>query len=167
MLSKRRKVKVGYIKTKQPYLIANDLILITGGIPGKTSFEKGYPQNRIFIDGKWLPNPLILDDCALVINLKKKGLVILSGCAHAGIINTIAYAQQLTGVKNIYAILGGFHLAGKEYELIISQTIKELKRINPTLLVPSHCTGWRGNYAIANTMPKSFIWNSVGNLYKL
>jgi 7,8-dihydropterin-6-yl-methyl-4-(beta-D-ribofuranosyl)aminobenzene 5'-phosphate synthase len=156
-----------YVKTKQPHLIVKDLILITGEIPRKTSFEKGYAQHRTFIEGKWQPDPWIWDDRALVINIKQKGLVVLSGCAHAGIINTTLYAQKLTEVKTIHAILGGFHLAGKEYETRINQTVSELKRIKPKLIAPSHCTGWRGIYAIAKTMPNAFVWNSVGNLYRL
>jgi 7,8-dihydropterin-6-yl-methyl-4-(beta-D-ribofuranosyl)aminobenzene 5'-phosphate synthase len=156
-----------YIKTKQPSLLADSLILVTGEIPRKTSFEKGYLPHRALMDGKWQPDPWIWDDRALIINIKNKGLVVLSGCAHAGIINTVLYAQQLTKVKTIYAILGGFHLAGKEYEKRINQTVKELKTIKPKLVAPSHCTGWRGNYAIAKAMPNAFVWNSVGNLYKL
>jgi len=156
-----------YVKTKQAHLIANDLILVTGEIPRKTNFEKGYLPHRALMNGKWQPDPWIWDDRALIINIKNKGLVVLSGCAHAGIINTVFYAQQLTKVKTIYAILGGFHLAGKEYEQRISQTVKALKRINPKLVVPSHCTGWRGTYAIAKAMPSAFICNSVGNLYEL
>jgi len=155
-----------YIKTKQPHLIADQLILVTGEIPRITSFEKGYLQHRAFIDGRWQPDPWIWDDRALVINVKNKGLVIISGCAHAGIINTILYAQQLTGTKTVHAVIGGFHLAGKESEPRIDQTVKELKRVNPKLVAPSHCTGWRGIYAIAKTMPKAFVWNSVGNFYK-
>jgi 7,8-dihydropterin-6-yl-methyl-4-(beta-D-ribofuranosyl)aminobenzene 5'-phosphate synthase len=156
-----------YINTKQPCMVADNLILVTGEIPRETPFEKGYPQHRVFIDGEWRPDPWILDDRALVINVKEKGLIVISGCAHAGIINTILYAQHLTGVKTIYGILGGLHLAGKEYEKRINQTVKALKRINPKLVAPSHCTGWRGKFKIAKAMPKSFIWNSVGNLYKL
>jgi len=154
-----------YIKTKQPHLIADNLILVTGEIPRVTSFEKGYPSHRAFIDGVWQPDPWIWDDRALVINVKNKGLIIISGCAHAGIINTVLYAQKLTGIKTIYAIIGGFHLAGKEYEPRIDPTVKELKRLKPNLVAPSHCTGWRGNYAIAEAMPEAFVWNSVGNLY--
>jgi 7,8-dihydropterin-6-yl-methyl-4-(beta-D-ribofuranosyl)aminobenzene 5'-phosphate synthase len=93
--------------------------------------------------------------------------VILSGCAHAGIINTIRYAQQITGLSNIYAVIGGFHLAGKEGESRIKQSVEELRKINPNLMVPSHCTGWRAKCAIAKTMPNAFVWNSVGNLYQL
>jgi 7,8-dihydropterin-6-yl-methyl-4-(beta-D-ribofuranosyl)aminobenzene 5'-phosphate synthase len=62
--------------------------------------------------------------------------------------------------------MGGFHLAGKEYEPRISKTVERLKLINPNLLAPSHCTGWKGIYAIAEAMPHAFTWNSVGNLYK-
>jgi 7,8-dihydropterin-6-yl-methyl-4-(beta-D-ribofuranosyl)aminobenzene 5'-phosphate synthase len=110
---------------------------------------------------------LILDDRAIAINVKDKGLVVLSGCAHAGIINTIAFAQQITGEMRIYAIIGGFHLAGKDNENRIEPTINELKKINPTLIAPSHCTGWKAIHAVAQALPNAFVWNSVGNLYVL
>jgi 7,8-dihydropterin-6-yl-methyl-4-(beta-D-ribofuranosyl)aminobenzene 5'-phosphate synthase len=88
-----------YVKTKKPYLMADDLILVTGEIPRRTSFEKGYPPHKALVNGQWQPDPWIWDDRAIVIKLKRKGLVIVSGCAHAGIINTTLYAQQLTGKK--------------------------------------------------------------------
>lgn len=155
------------IKTKQPYLIANNRILITGEIPRKTSFEKGFLQHRKFADGMWKPEPLILDDRAIVFNVKKKGLVVISGCAHAGIVNTILYSKKIVGIENVHAIMGGFHLAGRENERRIDLTVKELEKINPKLIVPSHCTGWRGLFAIKNALPEAFVWNSVGNLYRI
>jgi 7,8-dihydropterin-6-yl-methyl-4-(beta-D-ribofuranosyl)aminobenzene 5'-phosphate synthase len=155
------------INTKQPYRIGDDMILVTGEIPRETSFEKGFLQHRTLIDGIWQPDPLILDDRAVVFNVKGKGLVVISGCAHTGIINTISYAQRISGIINTYAVIGGFHLAGKENEKRIDQTVKELGRISPKLIVPSHCTGWRAMCAIAKTMPDAFVWNSVGNLYQL
>ena len=155
------------INTKQPYLISDGTILVTGEIPRETSFEKGFLQHKTLIDGIWQPDPLILDDRAVVFNVKGKGLVVISGCAHAGIINTISYAQRISGIFNTYAVMGGFHLAGKEYENRIDQTTKELERIGPKLIVPSHCTGWRGRCAIAKVLPEAFVWNSVGNLYQL
>lgn len=162
-----KKVKPArYVKTKQPYLIADNMILVTGEIPRKTGFEKGFPQHRVFIDRKWQPDPWIWDDRAIVINVRQKGLVVVSGCAHAGIINTILCAQRITGVDDVYAVMGGFHLAGKESEQRISQTVEKLKMINPKLLAPSHCTGWRGVYAVAKACPSAFVWNSVGNLYR-
>jgi 7,8-dihydropterin-6-yl-methyl-4-(beta-D-ribofuranosyl)aminobenzene 5'-phosphate synthase len=154
-----------YIRTKQPYTVADNTILVTGEIPRKTSFEQGLPRHVVFVDGKWQPDPLICDDRAIVFNVKQKGLVVLSGCAHAGIINTTRYAQRLTGVEGIYAIMGGFHLAGKDCETRIKPTVEQLKQLDPTILAPSHCTGWRGICTIAKEMPKAFVWNSVGNLY--
>ena len=69
-----------------------------------------------------------------MINVKQKGLVVLPDCAHAGIINTTHYAQQIIGTDNVFAIIGGFHLAGKEYEPKIDQTVAKLKLVNPNLL---------------------------------
>ena len=156
-----------YVRTKQPYLIANKTVLVTGEIPRETDFEKGFPQHRVLTNGQWQPDPWIWDDRAIVINIKQKGLVVVSGCAHAGIINTTRYAQQITGTDSVFAVMGGFHLAGKEYESRINQTVRKLKLINPNLLVPSHCTGWKGVHAIAKATPHAFVWNSVGNLYRL
>jgi 7,8-dihydropterin-6-yl-methyl-4-(beta-D-ribofuranosyl)aminobenzene 5'-phosphate synthase len=155
------------VKTKKPFLIANDLACVTGEIPRKTGFEKGSTHNIIYRDNSWQPDLEILDDRALVINIKNMGLVIISGCAHAGIINTIRYAQQITGIAKVYAIFGGFHLAGKEFEKRIRATIEELKEINPELIVPSHCTGWRALISIAQGFSNAFVCNSVGNIYQL
>ncbi len=156
-----------FVKTKEPRLLADGSILVTGEIPRQTDFEKGYPQQRFYSDGKWLPDPLVLDDRALVVNVRNKGLVVVSGCAHAGIINSVLYTQQITKVSEVYAVMGGFHLAGKDCEARIAKTVKALKQLNPVLVVPSHCTGWRGAFAIAKAMPEAFVWNSVGNLYQL
>ena len=155
------------IETKEPFEVADGIVLVTGEVPRETSFEKGYSQHRVLINGSWQPDPWIWDDRALVINVKGKGLVVLSGCAHAGIINTIAYAQKITGIMNVYAVMGGFHLSGKENEKIIEPTVRELRQINPKLVVPSHCTGWRAMCTMANAMPGAFVWNSVGNLYEI
>jgi len=155
-----------YVKTKRPYLLSDDTVLVTGEISRVTDFEKGVPQQRALIDGKWQPDPWIWDDRAIVVNVRKKGLVVISGCAHAGIINTTLYAQQITGITDVYAITGGFHLAGKEYEPTITKTVEKLKLMNPKVVAPSHCTGWRGIYAIAHALPQAFVWNSVGNLYR-
>jgi 7,8-dihydropterin-6-yl-methyl-4-(beta-D-ribofuranosyl)aminobenzene 5'-phosphate synthase len=155
-----------YIRTKQPRLLADDTLLVTGEIPRKTDFEEGLPEHKALIKGEWQPDPWIWDDRAIVINVKRKGLVVVSGCAHAGIINTTLYAQQITEVNEMYAIIGGFHLAGKKFESRINPTVKQLKLLEPKLLVPSHCTGWRGIQAIAQAMPYAFVWNSVGNLYR-
>ena len=130
-----------FVKTKQPCLLAENTVLVTGEIPRKTDFEKGY-------------------------NVKQKGLVVVSGCAHAGIINIILCAKELTRTDTVCAILGGFHLAGKNHEQAIGKTVKQLKELKPALIAPSHCTGWKGTFAIARALPQAFVWNSVGNLYR-
>jgi 7,8-dihydropterin-6-yl-methyl-4-(beta-D-ribofuranosyl)aminobenzene 5'-phosphate synthase len=155
------------VSTKQPSLVADGMVCVTGEIPRKTSFETGYMQHKAFVSGSWKSDPLIMDERAVAVNIKGKGVVVLSGCAHAGIINTVSYAQQITGTEKIHAVLGGFHLAGKTFENRIQPTIAELQRINPELIVPSHCTGWKAMCAMAKTFPDAFVWNSVGNLYRL
>ena len=158
---------VELIMNKKPLFLVNETFFITGEIPRKTHFETGYSTHQSLLNDSWIPDPLILDDRAIAFKIKRKGLVIISGCAHAGIINTILNVQEVTGESKIQAVIGGFHLAGKENEKRISQTVKELKKFSPDLIVPSHCTGWRGIKAIADALPQAFTWNSVGNQYKL
>lgn len=155
------------IEEKGPHLIANNTILITGEIPRTTSFEPGYPDEWVFEEGKWQHDPRVIDDRALVLKVRNKGLVIVTGCGHAGIINTVRYAQELTGVDEVYAILGGLHLAGKYYEPNIDRTVAALVEIAPKLLVPSHCTGWPAQKALAEALPEAFVANSVGNKYTI
>ena len=155
------------INTKAPSLIADEMICVTGEIPRKTSFEKGFARHRTLVNGSWQPDPWIRDDRAIVINVKGKGLVVLSGCAHSGIINTVSYAQQIAGIAKVYALIGGFHLAGKDFENRIEPSIEEMKRVNPEVIAPSHCTGWKAMFTMAKNLPETFVWNSVGNLYKL
>ena len=156
-----------YVKTKHPTLLLDDIILVSGEIPRQTGFEKGFPEHLEYSNGKWVPDPSIWDDRAIILNIEHKGLVVISGCAHAGIINTTLFAQQITGVTEIYSLIGGFHLTGKDSEPRINQTLYKLQQLKPKIIVPMHCTGWRGKYAIHKSMPHSFRWNSVGNLYCL
>ncbi len=135
-------------------------LLITGQIPRNTPYEKGFPlqYKEDLNNGNLIPDPLVNDDQAIVANIRKKGLVIISGCAHAGIINTINYAKSLTGINKVFAIVGGFHLTGGEiYEEAIEPTIKELKNINPMYLVPCHCTGWKATNRIIQELPGKFL----------
>jgi 7,8-dihydropterin-6-yl-methyl-4-(beta-D-ribofuranosyl)aminobenzene 5'-phosphate synthase len=155
-----------YLRRKHPTLLGDKTILVSGEIPRKTDFEEGFERHYAFSGGKWLPDPWIWDDQVIIINVKHKGLVIISGCAHAGIVNTTLFAQQFTGITKVYSIIGGFHLAGKDCETRIGQTVNMLRQLNPEIIVPMHCTGWRGKFAISKAMPQAFVSNSVGNLYR-
>jgi len=150
-----------------PHVLAGGMIWTTGEIPHRTDFERGHPSHRVFVKGKWRRDPWLRDDNALLANVKGKGLVVFSGCAHAGIVNTVLHAQTITGVKRVYGIMGGFHLAGRDFEPLISPTVKAIEQIKPGAVVPCHCTGWRGIHAFAAAMPQAFIQNSVGNRYTI
>lgn len=152
--------------TKKPIELAAGTTQVTGEIPRETKFETGLSHHKMFINNEWVLDPQILDDRAIVINVKDKGLIVLSGCTHAGIINTILYAQKTTGQTNLHAVLGGLHLVGPNYKKKITKTIEKLTEFNPRIVAPAHCTGWKGKCAIAKAMPEEFIWNSVGHLYQ-
>ncbi len=153
---------VEFIEETGPSYLVEGMVLVTGQIHRSTDFEKGFPIHYSQINGTWQSDPLIHDDQALVVNVRGKGLVILTGCGHAGAINTIRYAQKLTGIETIYALLGGLHLTGGFFESIIPHTVRELKAIAPRLIMPGHCTGWKATHAFARELPDAFVQPSVG-----
>ena len=140
--------------------------MVTGEVERTTGFEKGLPGALMEKDGEMEPD-LIADDQALVMNLREKGLVVISGCSHSGIINTILYAQKVTGLGKIHAVLGGFHLTGPAFESIIEKTISELKNVAPEVVVPMHCTGWKAIQRFSQEFPSAFVLNSVGSKINL
>ncbi|MCZ7573297.1 MAG: MBL fold metallo-hydrolase [Ardenticatenaceae bacterium] len=111
---------------------------------------------------------VVPDDQALAINVKGKGLIILTGCAHAGIVNSIQAAQEATGVKQIYGVFGGFHLGFPGVpEENTHQTIEALRRLEPQILSPMHCTGFKAIAAISREMPRVFLLQTAGTRIKL
>lgn len=120
-----------------PVLIADD-ITTTGEIERVTSYEK--VNGFLTVEQGQFISDSIMDDQALVINLEGKGLVVVTGCAHAGIINTVLHAQKIMETEKVYAVLGGFHLVNATMKRI-RRTIKNLKKFNIKFLDPCHCTG--------------------------
>jgi len=155
------------IEQRQPSFLYDRSVLITGEVDRVTSFEKGFPIHQAWRGGNWEPDPLILDDQALIANVAGRGLVVLTGCGHAGVINICRYAQRLTGVGQLYAVIGGFHLTGRLFEPIIGDTVSALEQLAPDVIVPTHCTGWKATHAIASRLPGAFIQNSVGTTFRL
>jgi len=154
------------LESTAPVSLCDNSLLVTGQVERTTSFEKGFPNAFLSRDGKEEPDA-IWDDQSLVLHLKDKGLVVISGCAHAGIVNTVAYARKITGVETIHGIIGGFHLSGPAFEPIIEQTIVELRKMDPKIIVPMHCTGWKAIERFSKAFPDSFILNSVGSRFTL
>ena len=101
---------------------------------------------------------------AIVFNVKERGLVVLSGCAHVGIVNTIRHAQKITGIKKLHMIIGGFHLINAKTEIIM-KTVADIKAMEPDYIVPTHCTGFEAIATFYREMPKQFILNTVGTKY--
>lgn len=158
---------VQIVEERGPTVLIGGHALVTGQIPRTTPYEKGSPTQAAWMDGQWQPDPWIHDDQAIVINVRDKGLVVLTGCGHAGLINTLQHARSTTGIKDIYAVLGGFHLTGKIFEPVIPPTIEALKEIKPKLIVPQHCTGSRATFEITRDFPDAFVPNSVGTRFVL
>jgi len=151
-------------------LLPNDkfpCLLITGEIPREKSYEKGFPVQYAEDGNNLIHDPLVKDDQAIVVNVRNKGLVILTACGHSGIINTINYAKKITGINKIYSVVGGFHLPiGGIYDQAIEPTIKELEKADPNYIVPCHCTGWKATNRIIETFPEKFMQSSVGTTFK-
>jgi 7,8-dihydropterin-6-yl-methyl-4-(beta-D-ribofuranosyl)aminobenzene 5'-phosphate synthase len=155
------------IERRQPSFLFDRSVLITGEVDWVTGFEKGFAIHQAWRGASWEPDPLILDDQALIANLAGRGLVVLTGCGHAGIINICRYAQRLTGVSALHAVIGGFHLTGPLFEPVTADTVRALEQLAPEVIVPAHCTGWKATHAIARHLPGAFIQNSVGTTFRL
>jgi 7,8-dihydropterin-6-yl-methyl-4-(beta-D-ribofuranosyl)aminobenzene 5'-phosphate synthase len=136
----------------------------TGAVP-RLSFEQaGTPSSRAYREGDEFLRDLMDDDQSIVINVKDKGLVVLSGCAHSGIVNTVNYAREISGVERVFAIIGGFHLAPAD-EGEIQRTIDAIEALEPAMVVPSHCTGFRAISQFARQMGDEFVLGAVGTRY--
>jgi 7,8-dihydropterin-6-yl-methyl-4-(beta-D-ribofuranosyl)aminobenzene 5'-phosphate synthase len=155
------------IEEQRPSFLLDRSLLVTGEVDRTTEFETGFPVHEKLHEGAWVPDPLILDDQALIVHVRGKGLVVLTGCGHAGIVNILRYARKLTGVERIHATMGGFHLTGGFFEPVIPHVVRALAKIAPPVIVPAHCTGWRATHALAAALPGSFIQNSVGTRFEL
>lgn len=154
--------EVEVVESKNPVPLAGGLVLVSGEVERRTGFEKGMPNAFFERDGEVLKDDTP-DDQSLVMRLKGRGLVIVSGCSHAGIINTILHARKIAGEEKVHAVMGGFHLNGPLYEPIVGRTLDELRKVNPEVLVPMHCTGWATIHRIEDAFPSATVLNSVGS----
>jgi 7,8-dihydropterin-6-yl-methyl-4-(beta-D-ribofuranosyl)aminobenzene 5'-phosphate synthase len=149
------------ILSAEPYLFLDGRALFLGEIPRDNDFERGMPNAFFEENGEELKDN-IEDDSSIVFHLKDKGLVVISGCAHSGIINTVHYAQTVTGVEKIHAVMGGFHLGGLDADLLIGLTLEALMEIAPDYVIPTHCTGRTAIQRIEEAMPDNFLLNMSG-----
>jgi 7,8-dihydropterin-6-yl-methyl-4-(beta-D-ribofuranosyl)aminobenzene 5'-phosphate synthase len=154
------------VEERQPSFLLGGSLLVTGEVDRTSDFERGFPGHEAHRKGDWQPDPLILDDQALVAHVRGRGLVVLTGCGHSGIVNIARYTRKLTGEERLHALVGGFHLSGPAFEPIIEPTCAALAEFSADYLVPTHCTGWRATHAIAGRFPDAFIQNCVGTRFE-
>jgi 7,8-dihydropterin-6-yl-methyl-4-(beta-D-ribofuranosyl)aminobenzene 5'-phosphate synthase len=156
------------LERRQPSLLVDDCVLITGEVDRTTDFELGMPPaHQAWTGSTWQHDPWIEDDQALVVNVRGRGLVVLTGCGHAGAINIVRHAQRLTGVPTLLALVGGLHLGGPAFEPVVPPTVDALVELDPALVVPGHCTGWRAQREIGTALPQAWVAGSSGSSYTL
>ncbi len=145
--------------TKKPVRISEHIVT-TGEIPMRTSYEE--IENNLFTkEGGILHPDKLADDLALIIDTDF-GLVVILGCAHRGIVNTLRHAQKITGKELVYAAIGGTHLFRASDERI-EQTIADLKEMGIQRLGVSHCTGFPASAKLAQEFEGIFFLNNAGN----
>lgn len=155
------------IVTTEPQSLHNDMFFVSGEVPRVTAYERGYPgQVRLMEDGEsWEPDELLMDERFLAINVANKGIVVLSACSHAGIVNVLTHAQDSFPGVQLHAVMGGLHLSGPN-EAIIPQTVDGIQGFNLKTIAAGHCTGWRGMTALANAFgDKILAPSAVGKRY--
>jgi len=137
-------------------------VTTSGEIKRVNKFEKVRWKAKTIINGKQVRDPL-LDDQALFLNLKAKGLLVLCGCAHAGLINTIEHALNVTKEKKVYGFIGGTHLIGSKEDRL-KETIKKLGDHDFKLVSPAHCTAHKSIARLNQAFPEAFVVNYAGRV---
>jgi 7,8-dihydropterin-6-yl-methyl-4-(beta-D-ribofuranosyl)aminobenzene 5'-phosphate synthase len=143
-------------------LLLDSSVLVSGQVERHTEFEQGFPIHYAHSAAGWEPDPMIWDDQNVIINVKDKGLVVVSGCSHAGAVNVLRNAQRLTGVERVAGFIGGLHLTGGIFEPIIKPTVDAFVAAGVGRLLPAHCTGWQAVHQLARALPNAFVQPSVG-----
>lgn len=151
------------LESTGPVRIAKN-VMTTGEVERSVPFEK-VESFWTIKDNLYCPDTMP-DDQALIANIEGKGLVVITGCAHAGVINTIRHAQRIMGVEKLYAVIGGFHLMDADDERIAS-TAKALLELDPSIVRPGHCTGQKAISHLQQTLGDRCRPLATGDLIKL
>ncbi len=171
----KRFVGIPYKKAYLEFLGANFLlskdffevekeVYLTGEVPRKTSFEKPDPRLFVEMEGKTTQD-ILLDDQSLILNTKK-GLVVIFGCAHSGMINILNHVIHKTGKEKFYAIMGGTHLDFLTPEQL-EESIKSLRKMKIEKVGVSHCTGMRAAFRLHQEFGDRFFYGYVGSVLEL
>lgn len=157
------------ICVSEPRCLLEGCFYISGEIARVTTYEQGFPNHmRKAEDGvTWEPEPFIMDEQFLAVRVKEKGLIILTACSHAGVVNVLKQARATFPAIPLYAVMGGFHLSGSGPEKIIPETVRDLQSFDLKMIIPGHCTGWRAITALVNAFGEEVVVPSaVGKHYR-
>lgn len=152
-----------------PVELLDGLFYVSGEIPRVTPYERGFPGHlRRADDGvAWEPDPWIVDERFLAVNVRDKGLVVFTACSHAGVVNVLEQARTCFPDTPLYAVVGGFHLSAAN-EKIIPETVRDLARFGLERILPGHCTGWRAVTALAGAFGEEVVVPlAVGRIFSL
>jgi 7,8-dihydropterin-6-yl-methyl-4-(beta-D-ribofuranosyl)aminobenzene 5'-phosphate synthase len=160
------KAGASVVNTREAQTSVGGVFRVSGEIPRVTPYEVGLPGHvRRSADGRtWDPDPLIMDERFVSVQVKGKGQLVFSACSHAGIVNVLTHAQQQFPSVPLYAAMGGLHLSGAT-EKIIPDTVADLKRFGLTVLAAGHCTGWRAMSLLAREFPDELVPTAVGKRF--
>ena len=145
-------------------LLLDSTVLVSGQVERLTAFEQGFPIHYARENVGWELDSMIWDDQNVIINVEDKGLVIVSGCSHAGAVNVVRNAQRLTGEERVAGFIGGLHLTGGIFEPIIEPTVDAFVAAGVGRLLPAHCTGWKAVHQLARALPNAFVQPAVGTV---
>ena len=156
------------ICTDQAQSIGQGAFYLSGEIPRVTAYEMGLAGQvrRSTESDAWMPDPLVMDERYVSVNVKGRGQFIFSACSHAGIVNVLTHASSTFPQVAPFAIMGGLHLAGAT-EAIIPETVADLQTFELELLAPGHCTGWRATSALERVFKERVVPLAVGKRFVL
>jgi 7,8-dihydropterin-6-yl-methyl-4-(beta-D-ribofuranosyl)aminobenzene 5'-phosphate synthase len=146
-----------------------DLFLASGDIPRQTSYETGLAGHHSWRGDQVTLDLEIHDERFLAANVRGRGTTVFTACSHAGVVNVGLEARRLLPEQQIGLLLGGYHLAGTTVEDRVEPTVRDLAAlVEPRIVAPGHCTGWRAAAALANAFsPGSYAPSVVGSRYVL
>lgn len=156
------------VLNSEDHTILDGTFFISGEIPRVTTYETGLP-NGIRLnpeDGTWIEDKMIQDERFVMCKLKGKGLVVFTGCGHAGVVNTARRAVDVGSGAPLFTVIGGFHLTDAEKGKLQS-TVDDLKALEPKVLMPGHCSGWRFGVEAEKVMPGILVPLYGGQRYRL
>jgi 7,8-dihydropterin-6-yl-methyl-4-(beta-D-ribofuranosyl)aminobenzene 5'-phosphate synthase len=154
------------VNVGQARMLLDGHFYYSGEIPRVSAFEKGREDHLCRKDNseEWRPDPFLMDERMLIVNVRDLGLVVFSACSHAGIVNVCTEAKRLFPDIPIHAVMGGLHLGGV-MERLIPQTVEALAPFDIGYFITGHCTGWRALHALANAYGDRVSQSAVGTSY--